>query len=1154
MRFSSLTLQNYGHFEDCTLAFDRSPVDFHLVFGRNEAGKSTTMSAVRDLLFGYPHQKTYDFRYHTSLQRLGATLQVEQDDLSVRRRRTRHNRDSLVDGADAAMPEGPLLAALHGLSREAFCQRFSLDHARLRDGGRAIVEAKDDVGAALFEAGSGLPGAQRVLEKLQQEADAVWGERRAQGKTYWQAERQRAEAEERLKSARLAPRTWTAEGDRLARLQAAQAEAEGERRRLQQELTRLQRIRRLAAPVAQRRAALAAHGDAQPVFDEGHEAAHRLAAQTIAEAEIKLASSTAACEQAEAARQAVAPDRTLLDRRAAIDDLVSAAGAAAKAAHDLPGLQADMAGLQADADRLAREAGVAAAPLDQMLASLPPPVLLATLDAKATQMQALQTRLDEARRQLRRDSAAREQAAARLAGIAPPDATRHSADALRQGQTAKAVADRLPERRRAVASAERALAAALRRLSPWSGTADALDLLVLPADAESQSAESGEAEAEAASADAARQVTNAAERLEQLELALRQAASRPGIPACDLAQARQMRDAAWAVLRTRIASGTLPDDAALAAYEQQRAEADLMADRRFETAESSARLTALTQEAETAGLALRQARQRQAGAAEALAVRRAEWQARLQSCGVPALAPAVFRRWAGDRLDALQAEAALAQAREAEARDAAAVGQARAGLLAAACGMPQDAAFDALLDRLQEQADAQARASETHAVARAEADAADKAVAETAARVADHQAQLETWRAEWQAAVAESGLPADSATLPALLPVLARLRSALDAAITQQRRIAGIGRDELAFDAAAYDLAAACGITDPQLDPHALTEALRLALQRALQDDRAASEADAQLARSRGERQAARLTIAAAGARLAPLLALAGVADPALLAPAIEASRALRTARDEVGRLEQTILRESEGYSLDAAVAETEAADPAGLAEAVGAVQARIATLDADIARTAQEVGQARAALASLDRGADAALAAADERQARAAMAAEAETYLLKRAQAVMLKWAIDTYRRQQESPLLNRAGALFSTLTLGRYERLDIDRSCDPPRLVGHCADGRSLVGVDGMSDGTADQLFLALRLAALEQSLDAGIVLPFLADDLFINFDDRRAHAGFQVLGEVARRTQVLFFTHHDHLREIAQDALGPHTVRVCELAHAA
>ena len=78
-------------------------------------------------------------------------------------------------------------------------------------------------------------------------------------------------------------------------------------------------------------------------------------------------------------------------------------------------------------------------------------------------------------------------------------------------------------------------------------------------------------------------------------------------------------------------------------------------------------------------------------------------------------------------------------------------------------------------------------------------------------------------------------------------------------------------------------------------------------------------------------------------------------------------------------------------------------------------------------------------------------------------------------------------------------------------------------------------------MSTGTADQLYLALRIASINDYLDRAPALPFVADDLFVNFDDERAAAGFQVLGELAQVTQVLFFTHHQHLVDIAQSTLG-------------
>src|SRR3546814_6031470 len=113
----------------------------------------------------------------------------------------------------------------------------------------------------------------------------------------------------------------------------------------------------------------------------------------------------------------------------------------------------------------------------------------------------------------------------------------------------------------------------------------------------------------------------------------------------------------------------------------------------------------------------------------------------------------------------------------------------------------------------------------------------------------------------------------------------------------------------------------------------------------------------------------------------------------------------------------------------------------------------------------------------------------------------------------------------------------LFSTLTTGRYATLKVDTDAPSPRLLGMRDDTRTMVEVDAMSEGTTDQLFLALRLAALEQSVAAGVGLPFLADDLFVNFEDRRAEAGFSGLAEVARSNPVLFFTKHPHLVQIAK-----------------
>jgi uncharacterized protein YhaN len=141
----------------------------------------------------------------------------------------------------------------------------------------------------------------------------------------------------------------------------------------------------------------------------------------------------------------------------------------------------------------------------------------------------------------------------------------------------------------------------------------------------------------------------------------------------------------------------------------------------------------------------------------------------------------------------------------------------------------------------------------------------------------------------------------------------------------------------------------------------------------------------------------------------------------------------------------------------------------------------------------------------------------------------------------LLLQWAVERYRREKQAPLLKRAGALFARLTGGSFRELKIEfDEHDKMHLAGLRSDG-AIVPVSGMSTGTADQLYLALRVAAVEDSLDDGRPLPFVADDLFINFDDARAAAGFKVLSELAQKTQVLFFTHHQHLVQVAKEAIG-------------
>ena len=111
--------------------------------------------------------------------------------------------------------------------------------------------------------------------------------------------------------------------------------------------------------------------------------------------------------------------------------------------------------------------------------------------------------------------------------------------------------------------------------------------------------------------------------------------------------------------------------------------------------------------------------------------------------------------------------------------------------------------------------------------------------------------------------------------------------------------------------------------------------------------------------------------------------------------------------------------------------------------------------------------------------------------------------------------------------------------------ERSALDQAIDREK-----AERKRMEG--GMSDGTADPLYLALRLTGLEQYLENNEPLPFVVDDIRLRFDDERSLATLKGLCDLSRKTQVIFFIHHRHRVELIEqrspdsaimyDRLGP------------
>jgi uncharacterized protein YhaN len=173
-----------------------------------------------------------------------------------------------------------------------------------------------------------------------------------------------------------------------------------------------------------------------------------------------------------------------------------------------------------------------------------------------------------------------------------------------------------------------------------------------------------------------------------------------------------------------------------------------------------------------------------------------------------------------------------------------------------------------------------------------------------------------------------------------------------------------------------------------------------------------------------------------------------------------------------------------------------------------------------------------------MDGSARAAQLAEEAQSVLARIDADAEQYLILRLAHAVLQEGLERYRKKNEAGVLGRASDLFRALTRGSFSRLEIEANEKGEQVVvGIRAGTETPVAVEHLSDGTRDQLYLALRLASLEVYLAAHEPMPFIVDDLLLNFDDERAAATFAVLAELSRKTQVLFFTHHRHLVEQAR-----------------
>jgi uncharacterized protein YhaN len=1157
VKILDLRLTAFGHFTDASLDLSAGSEGMHIVYGANEAGKSTALRALKSFFYRIPARSDDNFLHQYTKMEIGATLR-KSDGSVLHATRRKGNKNTLLgeDGQD--VEEALRNQFLGGLDEDLFAQQFGIDYDALVRGGAELLEGGGAVGDSLFSAGLGGGGVQDVLESLDQEMRGIFlptGSKPIINATI----AEHRDAKRRIRDTELRSSDWKQHEDQLTQAKEELAKVSAQLADLDRERSRLERYQHAIPLIARRRSALESLEQLHDavVLPNGFAEDRRSLFQERQASGRDIEDARADLEAIDAEVGTLSIPTALLDNADIVRALHLRLGEHQKATTDAIGLRASHTTAEAAGLAILKEIRAELTWDDANTLRLPESQRVRVRDLGAAR-QSLYDRREAAEQELTelRNDLARLRS--QLDRSETPQDGQGLAAAIAEAERGGDLDEDLAAAVSTVRTTRQDLDVRAQSLPLWEGSVEALETVPVPSvdtvDRFLDEANALDARAQALADTEASLNNEIADHSRELN-ALQLEGAVPTEE--DLRLARERRDTGWELIRRAWVDGDTDqpgmDEYASGstmhgAYESGVREADDTADRLRREADRVAQQATYRASLLKAREELDECKQAQ----DALEQQRADWASLWDDAWRPVdiqpLSPREMRGWlqrlgeivqvAGELRRQQQVASTLSE-RVKDHKD-------RLGRLLQALGEApprEDESLAATLargrvlrDALQDKIDERERLEED--IPRLATDV------ENAQQALDRAEEAITaWRADWVDSVRVLGLGDNAmpAEASAVLTRIETLTTHIDDAASYAGRLNGIDRDAEQF---RRDVKALVETVAPEMLDTAPDQCV------AQLDSRLdAAEKDVATLRQLEERRKGaqkRITDAERGlqrvaTRLRAMCEEAKCGSEDALGDAEERSVAKRELRDRLEAIESQLLDHAAGGTLETLLQEAEDVDPDTLASQLHDLRQEAETLRHRQGEINQDIGREETELRAMDGSSEAAEAAEDAAQLLARIGERAERYARLKVAYMVLRREIDRYREENQAPILTAASAIFQRLTCGSFDTLTTDYSdSDEPVLIGVRPTGDH-VRVEGMSDGSRDQLYLALRLASLERYLDANEPMPFIVDDILIKFDDERGRAALEALHELSRRTQVIFFTHHDHLTRIAQEALN-------------
>lgn len=1164
MKILRLDLTAFGPFTDTLLDMGEGGEGLHLIYGSNEAGKSSALRALRQMLYGIPERSPDNFIHPYGGMRIGAALRHSDGDvLQLVRRKGRVN--TLRSADDRGVIEEHILRKfLGGVDEEIFRTMFGIGHEDLVRGGRDLVEGGGRLGQVLFAAASGITDLRQVQADLQGEADLLF--KPSAHKPLINETLARFRLNQRaLREAQLPGAEWVRHDRALEEALKRKTSLEEDLDQKERTVNRLARIQE-ALPVSVRRKelleALESCSDAVLLpLDFGERRRELSTSLRVCESEITGARQ--GIEDTTRELTSLVVSERILENVQLIEDLHKELGSHLKAAGDRTQLDVRKKTLESDVRTL----------LSGLRMTYPPedPEALRLEKAQTVRIRelgALYERLMERRENARKDVSG---FTSRIEGLEkqikrleePRDV-----DTLRriliQAERQAPLEEQLDSEWADIEGSWEKAEIVLGRQNFFPGPLEAIERLPLPTLETIDRFEGLLADAEGTLAGLQTEMTGLEKGLLETERQIEALRLEREVPTeKDLEEVRRLREEGWRLVQRdwhdggtaeEVVKGFLaafrPAKTLAEAFELSIKGADELADRLRREADRVARKAGLLAERTSIITEKENLRPGLEAALKERLKTTQEWLGVWEPVGVKPRSPREMRAWTqsmvalGEEISKLKQRRTLADALKARIetrRQELSEGLREVGEPTA----DKKETLSDLIIRVKEIIGMNEERRSERKRLLLERDQREGELGEAGKRVLETEKGLSEWKTQWAEAVRSLKLGEDAtpAQAEAVIEDLKMISGKLKDTDILERRVTGIERDAKSYTERVNSLA---GHVDPDLrgqPVERIVTELSATLTRARTAKTQQQGLEAQRNREKEKLAQGEKTLAGIRSRIAVLCEEAGCQEYGELDEAEALSERRRKIENELEDVDRQLHKLSGGATIEKFLEEVMLVDPDGIGPRMVRLKEENRQLHLEKSDLDQTIGGERKELARMQGSAQAADLAEEGQRLLARLEGGVEQYARLRVASAVLSQAIERYRDKNQEPVLVRAGELFAQLSNGSFEgiRADYD-DLGNAVLVGVRPGGRDVVGTAGMSDGTADQLYLALRLASLDAYLKNNEPLPFIVDDILIRFDNDRAVAALSVLSRLSEKTQVIFFTHHRHLVEQAEAHVAP------------